>query len=152
MARVGLTLYLMVAAAAGPWLCCCTVGHLFALCPAPQQKPSAGHRCCGHHEAGRGHPNTTPSATPGRPSPAPHGSCPCKENQPAPLVSTVPAPSSGAEQERILLPRHSVEAGRLLLPAICLASHTQGQSLWGSMTCPFRDSRDILRALHILRC
>jgi hypothetical protein len=47
---------------------------------------------------------------------------------------------------------YSLEAGLFPLAATFLALSLQKQSLSDASTVRFRDPRDILRALHILRC
>lgn len=78
MFRVAVTYCLVLATAAGPWLCCCASSRMAdARHLAQSLLGIAGgeHRgCCGHgHLPGRGDP-----CDPAAPGPAAPGECPCK--------------------------------------------------------------------------
>jgi hypothetical protein len=149
MVRIGLTLYLVLSIAVGPSLCCCLPGDLLALCTSAS---SARHHCCGHPSCDRDHSSKKPSDVPGDPSPAPHRHCPCKEASPELLVFLAPEHSSGAEEGRFPDSSRSIEAGWFLLSVNPLSLPTQGQLPTQPITGSWHDPRDILRALHILRC
>lgn len=144
MTRIGLALYLVLSSAVGPSLCCCLPGELLALYTS-----SACHRCCDYHTTSPSHRPAKPTEAPGTPSPAPQNDCPCKESQPQPVVLTPVEWDPAAQYTRSLMVSQWATVGDSLLAAVPL---TQGQAPRESISCPFRDSRDMLRALHILRC
>jgi hypothetical protein len=150
MARIGLTLYLMLAAAVGPWLCCCTAGRLFSLSPAT--KPTAHQRCCECPACHRGHPPGAPSDLSGDRVPAPRGLCPCNKDRPKALVSVESENSSAVERARSQEKHPSTELGAVLFSQACLALSPEGQGTGTPTVCSWRSPRDILRALHILLC
>jgi hypothetical protein len=152
MLRLGLALYLVFSTAVGPSLCCCLPGDLLALFNSAKQTSSAHHRSCGHPACDRDHPSKKSKGVPGDPSPAPHRPCPCKEACPEPLVFLAAGHASGAEYGRSLEAPRSIEAGWFLLPASSMILPAQGQLPTQPITCSWHDPRDILRALHILRC
>jgi hypothetical protein len=151
MVRVGLALYLMLATAAGPWLCCCTADSLFVLCAGTRPESAGAHCSCGHHGGDRAHPTTKPRGTADDPSQVPRGPCPCKQSRPEPSVFLPPEHSSGAQPGRFLETLPSTEAGSFFLSASSLTLPAGGHST-ESIIGSWHDPRDILRALHILRC
>jgi hypothetical protein len=139
MVRIGLTLYLMLSTAVGPALCCCLPGDFLALClPAS----SVRHSCCGYH-AGR------TEQSPGTPSPGPQKDCPCKKDQPQPVVFTPTHQSAASEYTRPLMLPQGTVVGDCLLGA---AHFVQGHAPREPISYPYHNSRDLLRALRILRC
>jgi hypothetical protein len=147
MARISLALYLVLSTAVGPALCCCVPGDLLALRTSAKQSSASCHRCCGHDGAKHSHlPMTSPA--PRGPIPAPEKDCLCKAGQPQPVVLTPSAKAPTSEEIRSLVPQSAALSLSLVGPTTVIA----GQAPTGSIFCPFRTSRDILRALHILRC
>jgi hypothetical protein len=155
MIRTTLTLYLALATAAGPSLCCCAMGEVRALGRTgagqadrtPERCP-----CCGAAHA-------TPRPTSGHrdrgaasweePSPAPAERCPCREHPAAPVVlSTVAA-------DTIVWACDLTPAGLTLTtlppPATAPASPRGAEEGWGHPL-PFHASNDLLRVFHLLRC
>ena len=149
MARIGLALYLVLSTAVGPSLCCWLPGDLFALCTAITQPSSAHRHCCGHHAANHCHRAVKTTQAPDMPTPAPQRDCPCKEDQPQPVVFELSDNLPALEAARSLMVSHWTIVGVPVLGGVLL---TQGEAPRESIFCPFRNSRDILRALHILRC
>jgi hypothetical protein len=141
--RVVLAIYLTLATAAGPWLCCCSANRLAALAaaaraPVPSPKPA----CCHCH--GTPAPKPTPS-TPARP---PLPSCPCGEGRPTAAVLV----HSGTA----LLPQTDLKPAYVMAPALGASGPgligggellQAGNAVW-----PFATARDLLHARHILRC
>jgi hypothetical protein len=155
MFRVGLSICLMLSVAQGPWLCCCTVARLFlaaglgrAAGPPREASPSRHDCCCCCHDGqSSGHGNT---AGPQRPGPAPaRHPCPCRQHRPD-LTSLVPpqgpATSPSLVTYNIPAPAAVVLPASLPAPDSCLHGGGTERDL------PFLTARDILRALHILRC
>lgn len=146
MARVGLALYLMLTVAAGPCWCCCTAGRLFAF---GEQSPRP--RCCDQHTATPGPQAPPQESAPDNPSPAPHDSCPCRETRPEPVAFTASSQPSPADSARSLLDLQAAEVGGSFSggsPALAI----HGQAPKECVAFPFHDPREVLRALHILRC
>lgn len=144
MARIGLTLYLALASALGPSLCCCLPGAVVELF-ASGNHPSAGHGCCGHHAASsREHPVKS-GQTPQTPSPARQKDCPCKDGQSQPVVLTA---SHELESARSVAPLPRVLLAVLPLsplPSCCLSEQVTERF-------PFHDARDLLSTFQTLRC
>jgi hypothetical protein len=151
MVRIGLSLYLMLVAAAGPWLCCCKTQRLLAplLTFPPKESSHAG--CCGDHQAAKhSQKHGTPEQRsgdqeqPGRPS------CPCQEDGSRQLVAVDP------EMGRQVQSRYSLQ-GQIeplfALPTLLSLSPDGDRQLpsKGEIR-PFLTAQDILCALHILRC
>lgn len=152
MVRIGLTLYLMLATVAGPWLCCCTAGDFPAPLSRKPSAPSAPRPCCGHEKSPSGHSALDEEQAPGRPVPAaPHGPCPCKEGRQSLSAAVPPEASPGGESGGPMAGLYPFEAGAFLVSW----STDPGDKGVGSgepTTFPFSSCRDILRALHVLRC
>src|SRR5262245_66683577 len=101
MARIGLTLYLMLATTAGPWLCCCTAGRLPVFAVKTTHKAPSNGGCCGHHDGCPDPSDTKQDQSPQSP-PAPDTPCPCKSGHRAPTILSAPEDSSVAELGRSL--------------------------------------------------
>jgi hypothetical protein len=153
MARIGLTLYLMLATVAGPWLCCCTAGQLPVSFSPTTPEPSVPHTCCGCGAAPSGEPAANDEQAPDNPSPpaAPDGPCPCRKGlqKLSPLAKPVRSP--GVEPGGSFESLYPFEAGTFFTVS-SLDPRDQGRVPGEPITFPFYGPRDILRALHILRC
>jgi hypothetical protein len=149
MARTGLALYLVLSTAVGPSLCCCLPDDLFSLCTAPKEPSSAHRHCCGHDAAHHRHRAANTTQAPDMPTPAAQRDCPCKEDQPQPVAFELSGNLSPLEAARCLMVSHWTIVGVPVLGDVLL---TQGKAPRESISCPFCNSRDILSALHILRC
>lgn len=116
--------------AAGPWLCCCTAGHIAPSQPAPASIPHKASCCAPVSESPDNAPLTPPR------------SCSCQaEIQPATVAA-----SSGLFLDMQF---------SLVLPIDCGVSVDLANSVNranGSPPCSFLDSHDLLRVFHILRC
>ncbi len=143
MARIGLILYLMLAAAAGPWLCCCSAAQLGALAaPAPRKAVAEEKRdadppcaCCRHATPAPRDADCQVSST--------GTSCHCAEGRPPAVASVTPVtPPDDRFVETFL---SSLAA---TTPAIVSALSLT----LGNAALPFHDTDDLLRAFHILRC
>jgi hypothetical protein len=145
--RIGLSVYLMFATLAGPWLCCCQLSRLSAQLTALLRIDKAKsaetiHCCCQQRVPMK---DSQPSKHPKAPS------CPCqnnRENSPA-LVSLESQATRQLDRE---LNAQTVD----LLGCDCLSGIIM-PSLAATLTssalsAPDRTGRDILSSLHILRC
>ena len=152
MVRIALSLYLMLSAAAGPWLCCCTTQHLVALFTQPKTQADCGG-CCGHRHHAPGHPDHRTSEPSPRKQEQPGGpSCPCKQDG-----SQLPALNSlDAEVAKQFHPRSSSAGSLELTPdipvALCPSPEGAPRMHGKGHVLPFLTAQDILCALHILRC
>jgi hypothetical protein len=139
MVRIGLSLYLMIAAAASPCFCCCTGERLAALFAFPTRQ-AAHCGCCGCHQPATGHQDQ-----PGRPS------CPCQQDgQQRLFLASLDSDFVEQAQAHPVIPPADLPAGALT----ALPVSPQGDALVTTVgrALPFVTSQDILRALHILRC
>jgi hypothetical protein len=152
MVRIGLTLYLALVTAAGPALCCCSLGRLYASLPAPTQAiPARPTCCCGQCEAPTADPVEEDEPAPDSPVPsAPHQPCPCKER--GKDLSALSTPDRHAvESGESLSGLYPLEAGKLV-PVSSAESRDLRNVPAETIAFPYFGPRGILRALHILRC
>ena len=144
MFRIGLSVYLMLATLAGPWLCCCQPPRLSARFVAFLRNDEAKvienhHSCCQHRVPVKdSHPTNLPKAP----------SCPCHDNRPA-LVTPV---SDGTRQlhrdsnaQAVDLWDYDSLSG-VVMPSFGLTLSSS------ALSSPVLTGRDILSSLHILRC
>jgi hypothetical protein len=153
MARIGLSLYLMLAAAAGPLFCCCTSERLLAALFAPPTQQASHAGCCADHQASKGsQKHRTSEQRPGDQDQPGHPSCPCQEDG-SQQVTLAPLDSEAAKQ---LQSRYSFQGFVELMPLGPMASYLSAegdpQTSEEGVCLPFLSAQDILRALHILRC
>ncbi len=143
MTRIVLTLYLMAAITAGPWLCCCTAAQVAALgspgeqtAPVPARPPC----CCESPQDGDEKAATESRGPRQRP-------CPCNEHRPAAVVLAAAQNVSAKHAAPQALPdvTHAGLDGVTVLPGTCLPAPDRAAAL--PLTC-----RDILSRLHVLRC
>jgi hypothetical protein len=129
--RVILSIYLMLASAAGPWLCCCQAAF-----STPRHSPApAQTRTCCHTEPAK----TDTSDVPAKPVPP----CSCQHDRQPGLLSDneVTMPSQWSVSYDV--PASALTgAGDVCSPDAAAA--------WFASSCD--DPRDLLRLLHILRC
>jgi hypothetical protein len=145
MVRIALTLYLMAAALAGPWLMCCCMparaAELFAArTPTPAEDTTPP--CCKHHKPQPRAPKQTPSL-PGVP-------CNCKDTQPIPFVQ-----SAGDLASQVVLGKWSpaMELATTCIQTLFPDLHPSADLLLGgALALPPGSGRDLLTSLHILRC
>ncbi len=144
MFRIGLSVYLMLATLAGPWLCCCQLPRLSARFVASLQKekakPAGSHCCrCQEHVPVK---DSEPSNPPKAPT------CPCQSNRPAlVLLESDEAKQlhrdSNAQAVDLL---HFDSLSEVVVPSV-------GLMLTSSPLSPLALTvREILSTLHILRC
>ncbi len=127
---ISLTLVL----AAGPWLCCCTAGHITSSESDPASTPHKAS-CCGSVQQTTESPDDAPLS--------PARSCSCQaEVQPATL--TVSANPMLDVPLFAILPVDCHSISLKLAIAVSVANE--------SPPCSFLDSHDLLRVFHILRC
>lgn len=155
MFRIGLTTYLMLVTLAGPSWCCCSATRLFALLAHPPQgeRPQPAHSrhsCChsqshpteGHSQGlpGNGHQKSEGPACP---------CCPCSQHCSDPVISLPADPESAGYGLTFRL-----NTCQDLVETVAALPTVDGATQ-ASRECPpspFLSARDILRALHILRC
>ena len=157
MARIGLSIYLMFATLAGPWLCCCAPQRLrapFALRPTKEQGQPPAHSqgsCCCHQQPARCPEPEVPADRPRDPDKRDHP-CPCGESRP----QAVALVSAGHGSSDLFSSRHALQASAdglpVFLPAAWLSRGPVDQVPREAVILPFLTSQDILCALHILRC
>jgi hypothetical protein len=161
MVRIGVSIYLMLIAFAGPWFCCCTPAHvsdlLTALRPrqeqAPEEPPPApSPQCrCGQHK---------PAAPSGKqpqkhePKPAEREDgrpCPCQEqrSQSAQVVALDRGPELPSPRSPLQV--HALDSAPFLAPGQLLPPDA-AETLPGASALPFLTAQDLLRSLHRLRC
>ena len=150
MVRIGLSLYLMLAAAAGPCLCCCTTERLAALFAFPT-KQTSHVGCCGqHHAAKRSQNHRAPEQRPSDQDPPSRSPCPCQEDGSRQVVAV--DPELGRQVQSRSSFQGQVEPLFALPILLSLSSDGDRQVPGKGETLPFLTGRDILCALHILRC
>ncbi len=158
MLRIGLSMYLVLATAAGPGLCCCLPARLLTELLASrssgsEQVAGASHQSCGcHHDHGAvPHGHKSPSPDQDKPGCPDCPSCPCKQ----PGLDTS-LPPQDAEQLNNVLVRSFLDVPAGLAPAApltCFVFLCVAPPGWGDGTAlPFLSARDYLATLHILRC
>jgi hypothetical protein len=155
MIRTTFTLYLALATAAGPSLCCCAMGEPRAPSrtgPGQADTNPARCPCCSSAHA-------TPRLTPSRsdsgpasweePPSSPGERCPCREQPATPVV----LPGGATDPTAWARDLTSADLGPTTLPrpTTCPAS-SQGAEGGGGHPLPFHDSHDLLRVFHLLRC
>jgi hypothetical protein len=152
MVRVGLLVYLIVATAAGPWLCCCTAAHFAALHTPATPQPAAARgeepvpSCCSHKHAA--------SAAKGiaiEPAPPAERSCACKDARPSAAVPAAEPTASAGRPRPLDLPAFADGALPVLHAEVCVPDLSAQRSA-ACAAFPVRGCRDILHALHVLRC
>ena len=149
MVRIGLSLYLMLVMAAGPWLCCCSCSRLarwLLTPPRPEQTSLAAdtHACC--------RPQHAPDKRPEKPNRPHRPTCPCQEGHSDPSALSTLESAITRDVERHELSQSgphldfitsavvaTLLAGIIPVPCDTAASH-------------FLTARDMLRAHHVLRC
>jgi hypothetical protein len=145
MIRVALTLYLMLASATGPWLCCCTGARLLGCEAPPQGERGNDTPCsCGHH----GQKNHAP---PLPDKPVPDNPCPCQQYPVTAWALVTPEVSENGRNGSLVVPL-SAEPPASVLASPCLLLQARADVLRLFPAHHFRDGRGILCALQILRC
>jgi len=139
MFRVAVALYLMLASAAGPWLCCCTGARLLGFDSLVHDKQGARSPCCCGH---RGEKNQGRQSSDAQ---GPKKSCPCQEDQ---LVT--PAVSDDGNDRSLKAP-FSVDLQAPVLSSPSLHLDAASVVPRHSAAFPF-NGRDTLCALQVLRC
>jgi len=148
MTRIALTLYLVLASAVGPSLCCCLPSELLGFYTSDKQS----HRCCGHHAAKHSPRPAKTKQDPATPSPVPQKDCPCKEGQSKPVLFTPAHESPASEYSRTLMLPQWAAVGGFLPGTGSITLYAQEQPTSHCITFPFLSSREILRAIQVLRC
>ena len=152
MVRVALALYLVLSTAVGPLLCCCLPGSVFSLCSSDTQPCSAHHGCCGHNAANHRHHWAKTKEVFGQPSPARQDNCPCRKGQADQVLFAENERSSSATHLRSSLIPQITDGDLFLQPSEASGLDMQTQAPSQCIAFPFCTSRDMLRALCIMRC
>ena len=138
MARVGLTLWLVFAIAAGPWLCCCTAAHL-AAARDPTVPAPAPPCCCDHQTSADGEQASESHRKPER-------HCPCQEDRPTAAVVAALRPAAPTQDHT------HAHCWSLSLPVMLPTVVETGLPVEDSAARVLFPGRDLLSLLHILRC
>jgi hypothetical protein len=151
MLRIGLTLYLIVATAAGPWLCCCSALWLAYFRPAGKQQTSAKahaetpHACCHCRPAAVDEGRPALRASPGQTCKTSSG-CACRDWRPELVPDNKPSPERSLDPAafaRLLPVQDTPDLASLALTVL---------NSPGGGPCAFPGARDSLYARHVLRC
>ena len=142
MVRIGVVVYLVLATAAGPAVCCCTMNRLFAFSSQGWSTTSSHHGCCNRHGKDGRRPGEVPKRRP---------DCPCQDS---------PRDSAYLAAAKSLVPEDAARSLNLPGAAGMVGSALPHSLAPGaiiqvpreSIAFPFHDARQVLRALHILRC
>ena len=132
MIRFGLFLYLMLATAAGPGLCCCVADRLGNM-PA---KETPTKKCCrNHHDGKKEAPAKDPSAA-----------CPCKQDRvsPNPVLTMERGDGLGYSSFQFA---SVLGLSALKAPVTDVNTATPRNLAFSNL-----DAREVLRAIHVLRC
>jgi hypothetical protein len=150
MVRVGMSLYLMLVMAAGPWFCCCSftrlAGWLLAPLPSTKTSPAAGaHACC--------RPHPVPDKSSKKPDRPHRPTCPCQErSSTSSALSVLESEIKRGDGER---PKLDPSGSHLDLASSALSAIFPAgiiQVPCESAASHFLTARDMLRAHHVLRC
>ena len=145
MIRVALALYLMLATAAGPGLCCCTgVWLLGCEAPPPGDGGSSSACTCGHHGQQDRAPQAPDQPEPGKP-------CPCQEDRATAPAIVTPQMSDGRRDRSL----PSFPSAEPCASAVCFVSapfKAVGTDPISHLPAFPLGGRRILCALQILRC
>jgi hypothetical protein len=129
-----IVMFLTLVLAAGPWLCCCTAGHITQSQLTPASTPPKAS-CCGSSSQSTESPDDAPLA--------PARSCSCQaEIQPATLTVLANPMLDVPLLAMVPMDCHSISSE--LAIAVSLTNE--------SAPCSFLNSHDLLRVFHILRC
>lgn len=155
MLRRSVTYLLILAVAAGPMLCCCTVERLHAASPAPvslktsEPQLKVARSCCSHRPCENDQKSSHSKPAPQKPS----EKCPCKDKDSAAKVA--PTESVSADVASLLRLALSLDAGNALVVE-CLSSLSAGLKF---PVDPLRgpnaslvSTDELLFAHHNLRC
>jgi hypothetical protein len=151
MVRIALALYLVLSTAVGPLLCCCLPGSVFPFCSSATQSCAAHHRC-GHNAANHRHQSAKTKEVLGQPSPARQDNCPCRKGQADQVLFAENERSSSATHLRSSLIPQITDGNLFLQPSEPSGLDIQTQPPSQCIAFPFCTSRDMLRALCIMRC
>lgn len=153
MVRIGLSLYLMLAAAVGPWLCCCTTQRLLAPLFAPSTKQASHAGCCEDHQTAKSSQKHRASEhRPGDQDPPDRPSCPCQEEGSRQVTLADPASEAAKQFQSRYSAQGAFELLAVAPTALCLSAEGAPQTSGEGVRLPFLSTEDILHALHILRC
>jgi hypothetical protein len=150
MARLGLTLFLILLTAVGPSLCCCAIAVPSARAdatkpetpPVQRGEPKPSCPCC--------HDSPTEADRPVAPAPA--QPCPCHEQRPESATPAIADASLTTQLTRLLaLPDFAGNATVSCTPFFG-AQDAPGATFAECFSLPLQDPREILRALHVLLC
>src|SRR5262249_39659286 len=145
MARVALSLYLTLAAAAGPWwLCCCATARAGDLLASlkPAETDEVPKCCCSEHA------KVPPKQAPG-PKHVPQAPCQCKDTQPTPFLQTGNDVAEFMQQGKLFsVPLPNAATSIVDRPH----GRPTGPDAAEFPIIPHLCGRALLASLHILRC
>lgn len=157
MVRIGVSIYLMLATAVGPWFCCCTTMRLLgSVVPAESggggRSHSARAGCCHHKHQSKKLPEQNRSEkTPDRHDQPGQPSCPCQEHGPgSPALACLETNLSKQSDVQRVLHGLLADLGATLPPSGELAPDFLSPG--DSPALPFLTAGDLLYAHHLLRC
>ncbi|MBY0524715.1 MAG: hypothetical protein K2R98_15025 [Gemmataceae bacterium] len=149
MARVGLALYLMVAAATGPYLCCCSGDRLLGRLSVAKYPQTNDSRCCNHRAMGGGHRVPRDEQHPD--TPMSHDPCSCRDGVPDSVTFLVAKSFLNADFARPVAFSQEAMPG-VFAAADPLACHPPAENAGFAFASPLQNPRDILSILQTLRC
>jgi hypothetical protein len=147
MARIGLTLYLIIATLVGPWLCCCaSVRWITTSLSTPATSDVAPRTCCGRANRDA---ESKPSKKPNREqkTPTPLAPCSCALGQ-SPILfadSDIVGVDLRAEQTDTTDWSRSLSTISTIIVGALNSFHRSAHF-------PNLTAQDILRALSVMRC
>ena len=149
MVRAGMSLYLMLVMAAGPWFCCCSFTRLacWLLTPPPPTKASPAadaHSCC--------RPHPVPDKSPKKPDRPHRPTCPCQERSSTPSTLSVLESEINRDGERSKLDPSGSHLDLVSLAMIAIFPAGVIQVPCETASSHFLTAREMLRAHHVLRC
>jgi hypothetical protein len=154
MLRAAVSIYLMLATLAGPWLCCCTTYQLIDwLAPPPaaeEDAPPACSCCCCEPNPKKTDPINNPEGTPDTPSTP--SECPCQQQRSelVPVLTVEAASLKRSPSAELFLVVHQ-PVGLFSLD-YCLSGTARVPEHPGGRLLPFLTTDALLHDLHQLRC
>ena len=160
MVRVALTAYLTLAASLGPGLCWCTA--LQATSPicchdkqplVPEEKTHSHATCHGHsHHAAQNDEADHHGDGNKSPCPSEKPACPCDHHQAIPVALLASDGNFRTQSVELGPALERMVVLDLSHAAVIVSASDFSERFYHSLSTPYASGREILRALHILRC